>query len=88
MAATRRPLHSFVTPATWPTWIGMGLLRVICWLPHGLALAIGRMLGRLVHLVAGKRRAIVRRNIELCFPQLTDAECDGLTHRHFLALGR
>lgn len=65
----------------------MGLLRIICWLPHGIALAIGRMLGRLVHAVAGKRRAIVRRNIELCFPQLTDEECDELTRRHFLALG-
>ncbi len=87
MAATRRPLTRYVSPSTWPTWIGMGLLRVVCLLPHGAALAIGRLLGRLAWLFGGRRRAIVRRNIELCFPELTDAGCDDLAYRHFLALG-
>lgn len=87
MAATRRPLTRYVSLSTWPTWIGMGLLRLVCWLPHGAALAIGRLLGRLAWLFGGRRRAIVRRNIELCFPELTDAGCDDLAYRHFLALG-
>lgn len=65
----------------------MGLLRVVCWLPHRAALAIGRLLGRIAHAFVGRRRAIVRRNIELCFPHLTDEQCDELTRRHFLALG-
>ena len=65
----------------------MGLLRVICWLPHRAALAVGRMLGRIAHLFGGTRRAIVRRNIELCFPQLSETDRDELTRQHFLALG-
>jgi len=43
----------------------MGLLRIICWLPHSAAMAIGRALGRVAHAVGAERRAIVRRNIEL-----------------------
>ena len=35
----------------------------------------------------GERRAIVRRNIELCFPDLDDGQRDALTRKHFAALG-
>jgi KDO2-lipid IV(A) lauroyltransferase len=65
----------------------MGVLRLICLLPHRSALAIGRLLGRLAYAVGGSRRAIVRRNIELCFPELTSAELDAMVFDHFKALG-
>jgi len=65
----------------------MGVLRLICLLPHALSMAIGRLIGRAVHAIGGTRRAIVRRNIELCFPNLTAGERDALTKKHFLALG-
>lgn len=83
----RKPLHHFWGPRYWLTWLGMGALRVLCLLPHSMALAIGRMFGRIVHRIAGSRRAIVRRNIELCFPDLRDTERDALAKRHFEALG-
>jgi KDO2-lipid IV(A) lauroyltransferase len=65
----------------------MGVLRLICLLPHTLSMGIGRLIGRAVHAIGGTRRAIVRRNIELCFPNLTAGERDALTKSHFLALG-
>ena len=65
----------------------MGVLRVICLLPHAMAMSIGRLIGRLAHLSGGSRRAIVRRNIELCFPELAAVERDALAKAHFLALG-
>ena len=65
----------------------MGLLRIVCWLPHSAALAIGRALGRVAHRVGAERRAIVRRNIELCFPKLTTDQRNDLARNHFLALG-
>ena len=83
----RRSLHSYWAPKYWPTWIGLGCLRLFCLLPHSAALAIGRVFGRLAHRVAGERLAIVRRNIELCFPELSITERDTLAHEHFLALG-
>jgi KDO2-lipid IV(A) lauroyltransferase len=83
----RKPLSSYRTPRTWPVWLGMGLLRLVCLLPNGPVFAIGRLFGRIAYRAAGSRRAIVRRNIELCFPELSVAERDALTHEHFKALG-
>ena len=83
----RKPLYSFWGPRYWPTWIGLALLRLICLLPHRVCLGIGKGLGGLAHRVAGTRRAIVRRNIELCFPELGAAGRDDLARRHFEALG-
>jgi KDO2-lipid IV(A) lauroyltransferase len=37
--------------------------------------------------VAGSRRAVARRNIELCFPELGPAGRDALAYEHFKALG-
>jgi len=83
----RKPLSSYWAPRYWPVWFGMGILRIVCLLPHRVALAIGRLLGRLAHALAGSRRAVARRNIELCFPEMSPAERDALTYRHFEALG-
>lgn len=65
----------------------MGLLRLVCLLPNGPAFAVGRLMGRLAHGLAGSRRAVARRNIELCFPELSPAERDLLALEHFKALG-
>jgi KDO2-lipid IV(A) lauroyltransferase len=65
----------------------MGLLRIVCWLPHSAALAVGRALGRVAYAIGAERRAIVRRNIELCFPELTTDQRNDMVREHFLALG-
>ena len=83
----QKSLLSYWTPNYWPTWIGLGCLRLVCLLPHGLRLAIGRGIGGLAYRFAGKRRAIVRRNIELCFPERSAAELVALAKAHFKALG-
>ncbi len=83
----RKPLSSYRAPRYWPVWIGMGLLRIVCLLPHRIALGIGSLIGRLAHAAGGSRRAIVRRNIELCFPELSESERDALALAHFKALG-
>ena len=83
----RNPLSHFRAPRYWPTWIGLGLLRLVCTLPYRLQLGIGKALGRIAHRLAKKRRAISRRNVELCFPELSSTEHDALTLAHFEALG-
>ena len=87
MSGERKPLSSYRSPRYWPVWAGMGLLRLICLLPHGASLAIGRVFGRLAHAAGGSRRAVVRRNIELCFPELTPEDRDTMAREHFKALG-
>ncbi len=88
MSGERKPLSSFWSPRYWPVWLGMGLLRLVCLLPHRMALAVGDALGRLMHAVGGRRRAIVRRNIELCFPDLSSGARDAMAREHFMALGK
>ena len=83
----RRPLYHFWTPNYWPAWLALGLLRLICLLPHRTRLRVGFALGRLGHGLTPSRRAITRRNIELCFPELSTQERDALALAHFEALG-
>ncbi len=83
----RKPLSRFLAPRYWPTWLGLGLLRLVCLLPQRARLACGRGLGRLLHRLAGKRRAITRRNLALAFPELDAAARNALARRHFEALG-
>ena len=87
MSGDRKPLSSYRAPRYWPVWLGMGLLWLVCKLPHRTALAVGRVLGRMAHARGGSRLAIVRRNIELCFPDLSPDERDDLAQEHFKALG-
>lgn len=87
MSEGRKPLYHYYGPRYWATWLGIGVLRIVCLLPHRAALGVGRLLGRLAERVAGSRRAVVRRNIELSFPELTSTERDALATRHFEALG-
>lgn len=87
MTGERKPLSAYWAPRYWPVWFGMGLLRLICLLPHRPALAVGRSIGRVAHIAGGSRRAVVRRNIELCFPELSPDERDALALEHFKALG-
>jgi KDO2-lipid IV(A) lauroyltransferase len=87
MHDSRKPLSRYLTPDTWPTWIGLGLLRMLCWLPHRAALAVGRAIGWAALHIGRERRRIVRRNIELCFPELTLEQREDLVRRHFAALG-
>jgi KDO2-lipid IV(A) lauroyltransferase len=83
----RRPLHQYWQPRYWPIWIGFGVLRLTCLLPYRWQIGLGKAIGRLGHRLAGSRRAVTRRNIELCFPELTAAERDSLALRHFESLG-
>jgi len=83
----RRPLYSFWTPNYWPIWFLLALLRLVCLLPHRARLAVGFGLGRLGHSLLSSRRAIARRNIELCFPELSVEERNKLVRKHFACVG-
>ena len=83
----RRPLYHYWTPKYWPNWIGLGLLRLSCLLPLKWQIGIGKLIGRLAHRIVAERRAITRRNIELCFPELNIEQRNQLAREHFEALG-
>ena len=48
------------------------MLSAIVRLPHRLRLAIGSGLGLLVYYLARRRRIVVEKNLELCFPEMDE----------------
>lgn len=76
-----------LAPRYWPTWAGIGLLRVLALLPFPWVVALGGALGALMRLVAVRFVRTARRNLELCFPELDREARERLLRRHFASLG-
>ena len=74
-------------PKYWPTWLGIGLLRLFEPLPHRLLYLLGRGLGRFIHLFPTPFKRIARRNIELAMPELDERARDDILREHFAGLG-
>jgi KDO2-lipid IV(A) lauroyltransferase len=68
--------------------LGIGLLRVVRWLPFGAVGWLGAGLGWLAWLLPSDRRRVGRINLALCFPELDAAARERLLRRHFAALGQ
>ena len=66
----------------------LGLLWLLHWLPASWQSAIGAVAGMLLHRLAGTRRRIALRNIELCLPELDAKAREALVREHFRWLGR
>jgi KDO2-lipid IV(A) lauroyltransferase len=74
-------------PRYWPTWAGIGLLRLLALLPYPALLATGRALGTLLRHLPIRFVRTARRNIELCFPELDAPARERLLNEHFKSLG-
>lgn len=82
------PTPSLLGPKHWPTWIGIGFLRLLSLLPLPWLSTLGTGLGLAVHALFGSRRRIAERNIALCFPELSGEQQAARTRTHFVQLGR
>ena len=66
----------------------LGLLWLLQRLPLGVQAALGRWLGRLLHLLAGGRRRVALRNVALCLPDWDEGRRRQLVREHFQWLAR
>ena len=64
--------------------LGLGFMRLLARLPLPWVRALGWLLGRVLHLVATRRRRIAQRNWSACFPDHSEAETDAAVRRHFV----
>ncbi|KNX79081.1 lipid A biosynthesis lauroyl acyltransferase [Pseudomonas sp. 250J] len=78
---------SFLHPRFWGLWLGLGLLWLVAQLPYRALLGLGRALGAVMYRVAGERRRIAARNLELCFPELSGDERQHLLKENFASTG-
>lgn len=77
----------FIHPRFWLLWLGLGLLRLIIQLPYRVLLILGHGVGRVMYYVAGSRRTIARRNLELCFPEWSVRKREQVLHQNFASTG-
>lgn len=70
------------------TWLLVGLLRWFARMSHPARQRAGRVAAWLALKLAGRRVRIVRRNLELCFPEASAETRERWVREHFRALGQ
>jgi Kdo2-lipid IVA lauroyltransferase/acyltransferase len=75
-------------PKYWLLWFGVALMRTTQVLPLHLQMKLGASLGRLVMRLAGSRTRTAKRNISLCFPQMSAQEQQTLLVQNFEETGK
>lgn len=74
---------NFCLPKYWLAWISILLLFISSLLPYSCLLFLGKWLGRGAYLIVKNRAQVARRNLALCFPNLTDTEIEQKVQRNF-----
>jgi KDO2-lipid IV(A) lauroyltransferase len=77
-----------IRPAYVPHGLATLALKILALLPMLLLALFGSMLGQLSYVFDRRRHAIVRRNLEACFPDMTRRARRRLARRNFRALAR
>ena len=81
-------LSHYLHPRWWPTWIGLGFMRVVSWLPLPVIAMVGGGLGMLLYALHAGRRHVVQVNLRLCFPELSRSAQKRIARKHFRAFGQ
>ncbi|MDA7745947.1 LpxL/LpxP family Kdo(2)-lipid IV(A) lauroyl/palmitoleoyl acyltransferase [Psychromonas sp.] len=74
---------SFLHPKYWLAWLGIFALFLSSLLPYSTLLKLGKLMGRMTIPFANDRFHTARRNIELCFPNLTSKQVDQKVRANF-----
>lgn len=74
-------------PRYWLTWLGIGALWLMVQLPYPVIYRVGTSMGRFSMRLMKRRARIAYRNLELCFPDMSDAERHRLVVKNFESVG-
>lgn len=78
---------SMLHPRFWLLWFGLAIAYILSWLPYTWLMALGRMLGLLMFKLLKSRRKVAARNIELCFPELSEQTRADMLRDNFMHTG-
>ncbi|HMT79502.1 MAG TPA: lipid A biosynthesis acyltransferase [Azonexus sp.] len=70
------------------TYLLVGVLWLLHWLPLPVLRVLGWGLGVLLHKFGRERRNVALTNLRLCFPDKTEVERELLARQHFVAFAR
>ena len=79
---------AFLGPGYWGTWLLLALLWLLMFAPRRMVMSLGAWIGDQFRRRNEKRRRIVEVNLELCFPEMAEADRAQLLVEHFRAYGR
>ncbi|WP_445493906.1 Kdo(2)-lipid IV(A) acyltransferase [Photorhabdus sp. SF281] len=79
--------RSLLHPRHWLTWFGISLLYLLVLLPYPMIYWIGTRLGRFSMRFLKKRTRIAERNLELCFPDMSQEKRSELLIKNFESVG-
>lgn len=77
-----------LAPRNWGGWLLVAILWLLGKTPFRLGLWLAKPLGALLFRLMERRKAVARRNIERCFPELNEAQRETLLKANFQALAR
>lgn len=80
-----KPIKPAWHPSYWLTWLGMSLWWCIAQLPYSVQLQLAKPLTGLLKIAGKRRLKIIRRNLELCFPEKTAAEREAIFQENLYA---
>ncbi|MBE1277762.1 LpxL/LpxP family Kdo(2)-lipid IV(A) lauroyl/palmitoleoyl acyltransferase [Enterovibrio baiacu] len=78
---------SFLHPKYLHTWLGVGLMFLISWLPYRVQRFLGFKIGLLIMKFFKSRKKIADRNLQLCFPEMTGGEREAMLKENFEHMG-
>jgi KDO2-lipid IV(A) lauroyltransferase len=82
------PAGDYLAPRYWLLWCGLGLMWLIAKLPFRLQMALGSITGFCMYFLFRQRRHIAEVNLQLCFPEKSDAERKRILRRQFDSVGK
>jgi len=69
-------------------FLGLNLLRLFAFFPYAITIKVGYGLGWLAAHIPNGRTHVVKTNLRLCFPNLSEKEIDVLALEHWKLFGR
>ena len=87
MKQSKKFQKSFLRPRYWLTWFGVSVLFLLVQLPYPVLNKLGLWMGRTSMRFMKRRVSIARRNLELCFPDITPEQLQRRIVGNFESLG-
>lgn len=76
-----------LAPRFWPLWFLLGICWLATWLPMRTQHWLGRAVARTIFKIAPRRKRIIEKNIDLAFPELSDAKREELVRDTIASFG-
>jgi KDO2-lipid IV(A) lauroyltransferase len=77
----------FFHPRFWPSWLGLLLMRLSIYCPVRMQLWLAKITSLLMKPAMKRRRYIAKRNLELCFPDMSDEQRNTLLEKNLQTMG-